>query len=597
MRQQFWSVTLLFCGSVLLSGCAALSTNQPVSDATSKAAAENSKTHEEYPTRPFETETLYHLLVAEIAGQRSQYDLALNYYLDEAKHTKDPYVAARASRIAQYLNEPEAAAEAADIWREGDKKNIHAHLAAANNWLKQHNVEKSIAALKDALSITESISLEQIYLSGKELPEPLQQPFIDGLSGILAEHPKHIRLHFTKALLLSDFEQNEQALQAMNDLQKAGEMTPPHYIMLAKLHTKTENMDAALETLETGWDNYTGDKTLGLLYSQALADKQQPEEALAILEFLVEQHPSDDEILISGALINAELGQHEQAAALFLQATNTKQSDNAWFFLGQLHEQQNDPQNAIEAYSQVKQGPNLISSITRATTLTRKHKGLEAARQYLQNLHTTLPTKTPRLLQIEAELMHEENNLQEALSLYNTALTLDPTDGNLLYGRAMILDLTGDLPGMERDLKTILSKDPNSAIALNALGYTLADKTDRLEEALQYIEKAYILNPNDPAIIDSLGWIYFKLGDLEKAEALLMKAYSLFKDQEVAAHLGEVLWIQNKKEQGLKIWIDGLRRNPQGPKLLETMKRYNIDVNLEKEGSEQPTPQQQPASN
>ncbi|GLQ32467.1 tetratricopeptide repeat protein [Litoribrevibacter albus] len=574
MRHLLWSAI------ILLSGCATF-TNTSTSDQTDQAPTQEaqSQTPEEYPTRPFQTETLYNLLVAEIAGQRSQYDLALSYYLDEAKNTQDPYVAARASRIAQYLNEPLAAAEAADIWRENDKQNIHAHLTAANSWLKQHEVDKSITALKDALALTESISLEQIYLTGKELPKELQQPLIDGLSRIISEHPNHIRLHFTKALLLSDYGRDQEALEAMITLKKSGEMTPPHYIMLAKLYSRAGQNEATVNTLEEGWDKYTGDKTLGLLYGQALADNQQTDDALDILNSLTQTHPSDDEILISAALINAELGQYKAAEDLFLAATQTKQRDNAWYFLGQLHEQQHHTDQAIEAYKSVQEGKNLISAVTRTATLLKDSQSLASARQYLRELHSSQPNKIPRLIQIEAELVREASNLDEALALYNEAIELEPTDGNLLYGRAMVHDLKGNIEGMESDLKTILIQDPNNAITLNALGYTLADKTDRLEEAQSYIERAYILNPNDPAIIDSLGWIYFKLRDYEKAEVLLLKAYQMFKDQEVAAHLGEVLWVQNKKDQALKIWIDGLRHNPNGPTLLETLKRFNINVN------------------
>ncbi|MFC3153136.1 tetratricopeptide repeat protein [Litoribrevibacter euphylliae] len=590
MRHILWSAI------ILLSGCATFNTTtQEQTDPTTNTVSQT-KTAKEHPTRPFETDTLYNLLVAEIAGQRSQYDLALSYYLDEAKNTRDPNVAARASRIAQYLNEPQAAAEAADIWRENDKENIHAHVTAANNWLKQQDIEKSIQALRDALAISESISLEQIYLSGKELPAELHQSIIDGLSSLISEHPNHVRLHFTKALLLSDFGQDQQALEAMKALTQAGEMSPPHYIMLAKLYARNEQAKDSLRTLEEGWNNFTGEKTLGLLYAQALADHQEVDDALDILEVLTEIHPSDDEILISAALINAELGQYKAAEALFLSATETKQRDSAWYFLGQLHEQHNQPEQAIEAYKSVEEGKNLISAITRTTTLIKDNQDINTARQYLRELHTQHANQIPRLIQIEAELVREANDFNESIILYNEAIALEPSDGNLLYGRAMVRDMTGDIQGMEQDLRAILAKNPNSSIALNALGYTLADKTDRLEEAKDYIEKAYILDPNDPAIIDSLGWIYFKLGDYKKAELLLAKAYQMFKDQEVAAHLGEVLWVQNKKDQALKVWIDGLRHNPTGPKLLETMKRFNINVNhkddQEPAENESPTTQQ-----
>ena len=261
---------LLWIAFIYISGCASLSSNSSNQDNSHQSTVqEKSKTAKDFPTRPFETDTLYNLLVAEIAGQRSQYDLALEHYLSEAKHTQDPWVAARAARIAQYLNEPQSAAEAADIWRKSDTQNIHAHVAAATSWLKQQQIPKAINALKDALAITEAISLEQIYLSGKSLSPENQQALIDGLNELLALHPKHVRLHFTKALLLDDYGRNAEAIEAIQDLKQAGEMTPPHYIMLAKLYAKSNDLENSFDTLNEGWNKYPGDKTVGLLYGQA----------------------------------------------------------------------------------------------------------------------------------------------------------------------------------------------------------------------------------------------------------------------------------------------------------------------------------------
>jgi tetratricopeptide (TPR) repeat protein len=368
------------------------------------------------------------------------------------------------------------------------------------------------------------------------------------------------------------------------------DMSPPHYIMLAKLYAKQQQQEASLHTLKDGWNNYTGDKTLGLLYAQALTDNNLKSEATDILKHLTESHPTDDEVLISGALIHVELKNLEEAEKLLLIATESKQKDSAWHFLGQLYEQQDMTKQAIEAFLQVKKGNNFIPAISRAANLKSETQGIEAAQEMLRNLHEQHPLSTPRLIQIEAELLRENSNYPAALALYNEALTLEPQDQNLLYGRAMVLDFSNDIAGMERDLKAILAINPKSATALNALGYTLADKTSRLEEAKEYIYQAYKIRPKDPAIIDSLGWIYYRLGEYAKAEVLLTQAYSLFQDQEVAAHLGEVLWIQNKKEQALKIWIDGLKRSPNSKKLIETMKRFNINVNIEKDTPTEPKP-------
>lgn len=568
---------LLWLPIIALSGCAAF-TEQPSEPQQESIQTLQAAQKKEYPTRPFETDTLYNLLVAEVAGHRSQYDLALENYLAEARNTQDPWVAARAARIAQYLNDTEAAAEAAEIWREQDQENIHAHVAAATNWLKQHKIVEAMSAINDALEISPAISLEQVYLSGKELPEDKQTLLINELDQLIVKYPKHDRLIFTKALLLDDYNKLPEALEAMNELAEITELTPPHYIMIAKVYAKMERPQESRDTLKDGWNAHLGDKTLGLLYSQTLIDEGKPDQARDILTQLRKSHPSDHEILITSAMLEAELGNNAEAKALFTEATKGPQRDSAWHFLGRIYEQEQQLDKAINAYENVTGGQNYISSLTRAITLTQETKDLKSAREYARTLHSMHPQEAPRLIQIEAELVKESGDLASAKTLYDEALTLEPQDSNLLYGRAMLAEQMNNLEAMEKDLRTIIQQNPKNSIALNALGYTLADRTDRLDEALKLIEKAFILNPNDPAVIDSLGWVHYKKGNLKEAEALLTKAFSLFPDQEVAAHLGEVLWVQNKKNDAIKVWVAGLKQDPNGKILLKTLKKYGVDV-------------------
>ena len=160
------------------------------------------------------------------------------------------------------------------------------------------------------------------------------------------------------------------------------------------------------------------------------------------------------------------------------------------------------------------------------------------------------------------------------------ALEQFPGDTNLLYTRAMLAEKRGDLNGLERDLRDIIAREPDNATALNALGYTLADRTSRYEEAKALIEQAHQLNPEDAATLDSLGWVNYRLGNLDEAERHLRAALARFPDHEVAAHLGEVLWVQGKQREAREVWASALEAKPDSPILRATIKRLT--------GSEKP---------
>ncbi len=177
------------------------------------------------------------------------------------------------------------------------------------------------------------------------------------------------------------------------------------------------------------------------------------------------------------------------------------------------------------------------------------------------------------LLRVEAETLSANKQDERAWRVLQQALLQYPDDLNLLYTRAMQAEKRNDLAQMEKDLRLIIKRDPDNAMALNALGYTLSDRTTRYAEAKALIEQAHQLNPEDPAVLDSLGWVNYRLGNLDEAERLLRQALERFPDQEVAAHLGEVLWHNGKQREAKQIWGKFLKEQPDSPTLRSTIKR------------------------
>jgi tetratricopeptide (TPR) repeat protein len=199
-------------------------------------------------------------------------------------------------------------------------------------------------------------------------------------------------------------------------------------------------------------------------------------------------------------------------------------------------------------------------------------RGTEASRQ-LAEAREAQPELAIQLYLIESESYSNNNKDAQANQVLQQAIQRYPDDLNLLYTRAMLAEKRDDLPQMEKDLRAIIAREPENAMALNALGYTLADRTTRYAEAKALIEKAYQLTPDDPAILDSMGWVAYRLGNLEEAERYLRQALERFPDHEVAAHLGEVLWANGKRREARQVWAKAFEAQPDSPILRKTVLR------------------------
>ncbi|MGB5733385.1 MAG: tetratricopeptide repeat protein, partial [Thiohalocapsa sp.] len=177
---------------------------------------------------------------------------------------------------------------------------------------------------------------------------------------------------------------------------------------------------------------------------------------------------------------------------------------------------------------------------------------------------------------IEGELLRERDLEQQAIAVYSAALDQAPDNPDLLYARAMLAVGMDRVDLLEQDLRRILTADPDHVDALNALGYTLADRTDRFSEAQSLIERALQLRPDEPAILDSMGWVLYRMGNAKDAEPYLRQALEGVFDAEIAAHLGEVLWVLDKQDEARDVWERALAEDPKHEYLLRTMGRHRI---------------------
>jgi Flp pilus assembly protein TadD len=232
------------------------------------------------------------------------------------------------------------------------------------------------------------------------------------------------------------------------------------------------------------------------------------------------------------------------------------------------------PEVAATHYAEVKAGNYLVPARSRQAALLARAGKLDEARALLAATQGENDAQNVRLIQAQAELLRDSREYGAAFDVLSAGLKRYPDSADLLYDRAMVAERLNKLDSLESDLRRVMALRPDDAQAYNALGYTLADRTDRLAEAVTLLDKALTLAPEDPFILDSVGWAQYRSGNLARAQEYLERAYTIRPDPEIAAHLGEVLWARGRRDDAGKLWQTSLQTHPQNEVLLETLRRH-----------------------
>ena len=561
----------LLLALVFLSGCQALAPTSP----DESSAVEDTTSVPEKPKvySSFSEDTLYSLLSAELAGQRNRLDIALDNYVTQAINTQDPGISERAFRIAEYLGADQAALDTSLIWAKNAPDDLEAQRAAAIQLARNGRYDDSIVYMEKVLQAKGDTHFDFLALSASESDPETRSGMLKSFDNLLARHPDNGQLIFGKALLMQQDGDAEGALKLLEkNPPQAGEVAP--VLLRARILQSLNRGDEALPLLKKSIQQYPDDKRLALTYARALVEQNRMDEAKAQFASLVQQYPEDDELRFSLALVCLE-GKAWNEAEGYLQELIERDShvDSAHLNLGRIAEERNDPQGALIEYAQVGPGNDYLPAQLRQADILINHgRGTEASAK-LAAARDEQPDYAIQLFLIEAETLSANNQTNRAWDVLQQALKQYPDDLNLLYSRAMLAEKRNDLPQLEKDLRAIIAREPDNAMALNALGYTLSDRTTRYAEAKALIQQAYDINPDDPAVLDSLGWVNYRLGNLNEAERLLRQALDRFPDQEVAAHLGEVLWANGKQREARQIWAKFLKDNPESPILRKTVLR------------------------
>jgi tetratricopeptide (TPR) repeat protein len=572
---------VIFC-LLLLAGCAQTPGSQTASDsAPLPSAAPEIQNEPAAPDsevrvvaqRPFPADSFYSLLVAEFALRRRDYDQALQNYTELAPQLRDPAVSARATRLAQYMRDEEAAIAAARLWVELEPAQMEAHLMLANLLARRG---QTLEALPHMVALTRAggaANYTALATGFEQLSTPQKQQLLNTIDQLRLEQPQDTQLMICKALLLENLGQTPAAIDELQAVFAIDTQQLQAIVLEAKLKQDMEQYDGLYDRIIGALEDNPDNGLLRMQYARLLT-RTDLNEARSQFTYLLERAPEDHNLLLSVALIEMELGNFAQAqphleALLQLDA----RPDEAHLYLGRIAEQQQRFDDALAHYKKITPAGDFGFATGRIAALALAAGKQQELSYYFAQLRQQYPRLREQLYAIEIDSLTSTNRTGEALQTANVALLELPNSSDLQYMRSMLYEAQGNLAAMERDMRLILERDPDNATVLNALGYTLADHTDRLVEAELMITRALQLQPDEPAIIDSMGWVKYRLGELEEALTYLQRAYALFPDPEVAAHYGEVLWVSGDKDQALQIWRAALLVKPGHALVIETMRR------------------------
>ena len=521
---------------------------------------------------------LYQYLISEIAGQRGRTSLALRGMVDLAQRTRDPRVARRAVEIAFQARQMDAALEATSLWLELEPDSSVARQALA-----------AIAGNQGTLAATK-LNLASLLAQPRRAAGVLMQ-----LSALLSRFPDkpavaitvnelakpHLALpeaHFAIAQANFVAKDTKAALLAINDADKRRPGWPQAAILKAQILRETSE-DSATNFLKQFLAAYPAANDVRVVYARMLAAQKGYLQAREEFRIAQKSKPDDAEIPYAIGLISQQLEDFADADVQFKRVIELRPGEPSpvFFNLGSVAEARKLPDEAIDWYGKVRSGDYFVNAQLKIAAIIAKRDGMPAGRKFLadaQAAQTDAPETRIQLMLAEAQLLRDAKAFNEAFDALSDAINKNPGTADLLYDRAMVAEKINKLDVMEADLRKVIELKPDQAQAYNALGYTFAERNTRLDEAYTLVQKAVSISPNDAFIQDSLGWVQFRRGRVDEALATLKKAYETRRDPEIAAHLGEVLWVKGERAEASKVWQAAQLENPENDSLKTVITKF-----------------------
>lgn len=555
--------------ALVLGGCA-------YQDARMAGAGSATVTATPQPLPDPESRLQFHILAGELAVQRGLTSDAAQQYLDAMQLSSDPDVAERATRMALLANDMQGARRAADRWAKLDADSLRAREIAARLALTDGDAAATIANARAVIRLDPDGKAaafnELAVLFSSE--EKHTDTAIDVMRRLVADHPRLAAAHYAQGVLEMHFEQYQAAAASADRALALKPDLTDAYLLKAGALLQQGDVQHADSLMAKAFRRAPRDLDLRLGYARLLLKADRRDAASREFQVVLRRQPDNPQALYALGLLAIDAHHNDQAQGYFkrLRRTGARPNSSA-YYLGRIEELEGHYAKALGWYDKVTDGSQALNAVLRKAFVLSKLGRLDEARDFLQQMRETNPALARRLYTAEAELLYEAHRYPDAIGVYDKALADFSDDPDLLYGRAMAETEAGRIDQATQDLRRIIDTNGKDARALNALGYILTNHSTDYQVALGYIQRALDLTPDDAAVIDSMGWVQYRLGHPTKALTYLQSAYRKSPDAEIAAHLGEVLWVLGRRDEAHQVWQDGLKKDPGNTSIRAAVKR------------------------
>lgn len=531
---------------------------------------------ENLPKQELTPQILYQMLLAEIAGQRGDLNFSTRAYIDLARTTRDPRIAKRAAEVAMFSRQNDAAVEAARLWAEVDPESPQAQQMLAGvlvgtnrlDEAQQHVaklLEQEGPALPGALLRLNRLFARQVDKAQvSQMVDKLTEPYLNVPEAHLARGEAALNAgDNTKAVQAAD-----QALKLRPTWETA--------VLLKAQAQRASSPEQSVETLKTFLSKNPKAREVRLNYARSLVNDKQYEKARAEFQKLLADFPDNSDVIYAVGVLSMQLNDFTAADKNLRKLLEMEYGEPNLIrlYLGQIAEEQKRTADALKWYGSVQPGEQYVPAQLRIANVLAQDGKIDEARRSLQQASATSNGDRIQFLLGEAQILRDSGRTEEAFNLLDQSLNAQPNQPDLLYETALLAERLGRIDVLEANLRHLIQIKPDHAQAYNALGYSFADRNERLDEAQKLIAKALELTPEDPFILDSMGWVLYRKGDLPGALTALKRAYGLRQDPEIAAHLGEVLWTMDRRDEAKKTWRDAAQANPKNEVLANAIKKF-----------------------